>query len=439
MSEPKTPYRHRKSDEQLWNLAHAMDYNTAGQPVVRVVNTSISSTSDGRVDAFGRQRTATPYTLFDSSQRYSNRSDQWATELVGSGSTSYNVNQSTSLLTVTNASGDRVSRETKRVFAYQPGKSLQVMTTFTFDEGQTGLTQRVGYFNDQNGIFFSNKNGTNYIVKRSYIDGSVQDTEIAQADWNIDKLDGTTTSGVNIDVTKAQILFMDLEWLGVGQVRIGFVVGGNFYLAHAFQHANQIDTVYMTTASLPIRYEIENIAGTVAGSSMKQICSTVISEGGYEIRGRPHSAGRPVTAQMNLPTAGTFYPLVSVRLNSSNLDAVAVIKNISMLGIATGALIQYKLIANATITGGTWTSDSGSLVEYNISAATMSGGETLTSGYVGAGNRNSQTITLDSKSEFAFQLERDGLAGTAITITLAVAAADNNDDALGSIDWEELF
>lgn len=431
-------YNHPIPPTDLRNLHHAMDYNAAGQPVVRVVNTSFSSTSDGRVDAFGRQRTATPYTLFDSSQRYSNRSDQWATALVGSGSTSYNVNQSTSLLTVTNASGDRVTRETKRVFAYQPGKSLQILATFVFDEGQTGLAQRVGYFNDQNGIFFSNKNGTNYIVKRSYIDGSVQDTEIAQADWNIDKLDGTTTSGVDIDVTKAQILFMDLEWLGVGQVRVGFVVGGNFYLAHAFQHANQIDTVYMTTASLPVRYEIENIAGTVAGSSMKQICSTVISEGGFEIRGRPYSVGRPVTAPMNLAVAGTFYPVASIRLNSSNLDAIAVIKNISMLGIANNGLMQYKLVANATITGGTWTNVSGSLVDYNITATTMSGGETLTSGYVGINNQSAQTITLDPGA-FAFQLERNGLANTAITYTLAVAAAADNDDALGSIDWEEIF
>lgn len=420
------------------NLHHAMDYNSAGQPVIRVISTAGDAGSGAGADAFGRSRAALPYTLFDSSQRYSERTDQWDTSTSGSGSTNYLINESSTELTTTNASGDRVVRETKRVFAYQPGKSLQILATFVMDQGQTGLAQRVGYFNSQNGIFFTNKNGTNYMVKRTYISGSAVDVEVAQAEWNVDKLDGTTASGINIDVTKAQILFMDLEWLGVGQVRTGFVINGNFYLAHVFQHANILDGVYMTTASLPVRYEIENLAGTVAGSTMKQICSTVISEGGFEIRGRPYSVGRPVTAPLNLPTAGTFYPVVSIRLDANNLDAVAVIKNISMLGIANNGLMQYKLVAGATITGGSWANATGSLVEYNITATTMSGGDTLTSGYVGINNQSGQTITLDPGA-FAFQLERNGLSSTAVTYTLAVTAAADGDDVLGSIDWEELF
>lgn len=422
----------------LRDLSNAMDYNAAGQPVIRTISTAGNASADGARDAFGRQRVASPYTLFDSSQRYSRRDDQWATRLVGAGDALYNVNQSTTSLAVTNASGDKVTRETLRVFPYQPGKSLQIMATFVFDQGQTGLAQRVGYFNDQNGIFVSNKNGINYIVKRTYINGSASDIEIPQNQWNVDKLDGTTESGIDLDTTKAQIFFCDIEWLGVGSVRTGFVVDGNFYLAHVFHHANSLDTVYMTTASLPIRYEIENIAATVASSAMKQICATVISEGGYELRGRPYSVGRPVTAIMNLPTAGTFYPLVSIRLDSSNLDAVAVVKNISMLGVANNGKMQYKLVSNATITGGSWTSVPGSLVDYNITANTMSGGDTLTSGYVGINNQSGQTITLDPGA-FAFQLERNGLTYNPITITLAVAAAADGDDAVGSIDWEELF
>lgn len=438
MSDPNTPYRHPLPESQLWNLHHAMDYNSVGQPILRVSNSAASSLTDGRADAFGRQRVSEPFTLFDSAQRYTNRPEQWETRLVGSADSIYVVNQSLSQLTVTSASGDKATRESKRVFSYQPGKSLQIMASFAFDEGQTGLAQRVGYFNDQNGIFVTNKNGVNYIVRRSYATGAAVDTEIAQSDWNVDKLDGSTTSGIELDFTKTQILFIDIEWLGVGQVRVGFVINGNFYLAHAFQHANIIDTTYMTTATLPVRYEIENIAGTVAGSAMKQICATVISEGGYQVRGRPYSVGRPVTAPMNLAVAGTAYPLVSIRLNSSYLDAVAIIKNISMLGIANNGKMQYRLVTNATITGGTWTNTSGSMIDYNITATGMSGGVTLTSGYVGINNQSGQTITLDPGA-FQFQLERNGLAGTAITYTLAVAAAADNDDALGSIDWEEFF
>lgn len=438
MSEPSGPYRHNDPESQLWNLHHVMDYNSIGQPAMRIVNTSIQSTKDGRVDAFGRQRVAEPFTLFDSTQRYSNRSDQWETELVGSASSTYNINQSLTELTVTTANGDRATRETKRVFAYQPGKSLQMIASFVFDEGQTGLVQRVGLFNARNGIYVSSKNGTIYLVKRTYVNGTVEETEVAQSDWNVDKLDGTTVSGINLDFTKAQILFMDLEWLGAGQVRTGFIVDGNFFLAHAFQHTNIIESTYITSATLPVRYEIENIADTVASSSMKQICATVISEGGYQIRGRPHAAGCPVTAPRDLTVAGTFYPLVSVRLGADFLDAVAVLKNIHVLGVGNNSRIQYALFANSTITGGTWTSDTGSLVEYNITATAMSGGEMFTSGYIGVSVQAGQAISLDA-NELRFQLERNGLANTSITYTLAAAGGANGDDALGSIDWEELF
>ncbi len=416
-----------------------MEYNAAGQPVVRVTTSSGKSTNDGGRDAFGRLRVATPLTLFDAQQRYTKRDDLFATVITGSGSSvNYLSNESSTELIVGTDSGCKVTRETLRVFAYQPGKSLQTLITFVMDEGQTNLTQRAGYFNDYNGLYFANIDGVNCFVKRSYINGSVQETIVEQSDWNIDRLDGTTASGITLDTTKAQIFFMDIEWLGVGIVRTGFVIDGNYILCHAFAHANVLDSVYMTTACLPIRYQIENTGNTVASSSMKMICSTVISEGGYQLRGKQRAVGRPVTAIMNLPTAGTFYPLVSIKLKDSALDAIAVIKNISMLGVANNGKMQYKLIANATITGGSWVEEADSLVAYNITANTMSGGSTLTTGYVGINNQSGQTIDLNA-DDFDYQLERNGLSNTAITYTLAVAASADNDDAIGSIDWEEIF
>ncbi len=423
----------------LRDLSNAMEYNAAGQPIIRVTTSSAKATNDGGRDAFGRLRVATPLTLFDAQQRYTKRDDLFATAITGTGSSvNYLPNESSTQLIVGTDNGCKVTRETLRVFAYQPGKSLQTLITFVMDEGQTNLTQRAGYFNDYNGLYFANIDGVNCFVKRSYVNGSVQETIIEQSDWNIDKLDGTTASGITLDTTKAQIFFMDIEWLGVGIVRTGFVINGDYILCHAFAHANNLDSVYMTTACLPIRYQIENTGNTVASSSMKMICSTVISEGGYQLRGRQRAVGRPVTAIMNLPTAGTFYPLVSIKLKDSSLDAIAVIKNISMLGVANNGKMQYKLVANATITGGTWAEDAGEHVAYNITANTMSGGHTLTTGYVGINNQSGQTIDL-SAGDFDYQLERNGLSNTAITYTLAVAASADNDDAIGSIDWEEIF
>jgi len=99
-------------------------------------------------DAFGRLRTSAPLTLFDSSHRYRDNG-LWATLTAGSGAKTFNTNQGVIDMNVTNASGDKVVRETYRVFAYQPGKSLLALNTFTFATGQSGLRQRVGYFGEK--------------------------------------------------------------------------------------------------------------------------------------------------------------------------------------------------------------------------------------------------------------------------------------------------
>jgi hypothetical protein len=177
-----------------------------------------------------------------------------------------------------------VIRETTKVFSYQPGKSLLVLNTFVMNSPKENLRQRIGYFGADNGMYFEiGMEQHRYFVERSLSTGT--ETVVAQANWNIDKLDGTGVSGITLDITKAQILWMDIEWLGLGTVRMGFVIDGKFIHCHSFHHANFIESTYITTASLPLRYEIANTGITTSSSTLKQVCSTVISEGGYELRG----------------------------------------------------------------------------------------------------------------------------------------------------------
>jgi hypothetical protein len=226
-------------------------------------------------------RVSPPVTLFDSQNRYAKSAD-FDEALSGSATVTYSADESSVLLNVTSASGDKVIRETRRVFAYQPGKSLLVMNTFVMPTAHANLRCRVGYYGVNNGVFFERAGTALRMVRRTYTSGSVVDNVVAQADWNGDKLDGTGSSGLTIDTTKSQIFWQDFEWLGVGSVRTGFVINGKFIVCHTFNHANILALVYMTTAILPIRYEIENTGATDGSRTMKQICSTVISEGGYE-------------------------------------------------------------------------------------------------------------------------------------------------------------
>jgi len=275
--------------------------------------------ADATVDAFGRLRVSQPFTLFDSQNRYQ-KDPQFSESTANGASITYDSNASTVLLSADTTSGSKAVRQSYRVFPYQPGKSLEVFATFVMNTAKTNLRQRVGYFNTDNGVFFQQNNSTLSFVLRTATSGTPSDARtVDQADWNGDKLDGTGLSGITLDVTKAQILYMDFEWLGVGSVRCGFVIDGKLIICHTFNNANDLDKVYMTTAILPVRYEIESTAATATGSTMKQICSTVISEGGYQQKAALTWARRTTTLT---GVTTSFKPIVSIQLKSTALGAV---------------------------------------------------------------------------------------------------------------------
>ncbi len=394
------------------------------------------------VDAFGRARMSTPLTLFDSSHRFQDNG-LWSTSNTAGATYVHNANAGIVALNIPTTLNAEIVRETTKVFSYQPGKSLQSMNTFVFNSAKTGLRQRVGYFGAQNGIYLELDGSTVYFVERSYSTGVLAETRVAQSNWNIDTLLGNVASSpsqITLDISKAQIMFTDIEWLGLGTVRCGFVIDGRLIHCHSFHHANLIESTYMSTASLPLRYEIKNTAATASPSTLKQVCSTVISEGGYELRGDQWSIGTPVQTPKNLTTAGTYYPIVSLRLKSANLDAIAILTALSILGINSNPCsVGWRVIRGATLTSPSWTPASGgSSVEYDTSATGITGGQVLGQGYIGITNQASQTIDVLKEALFKFQLQRNGLTNTPEPITIAMSASVNSVNALASIDWEEI-
>jgi hypothetical protein len=402
-----------------------------------IISPAISYSNSPNIDAFGRLRVSAPFTLFDSSHRFADNG-LWSSALTTSGTATFNANQGLVDLAVTSASGSEVVRETNKIFSYQPGKSLLVLSTFVMSPAKTNLRQRIGYYGTQNGLYVQLNNSTLSFVERSYITGSVTESIINQSNWNVDTMDGNGPSGILLDITKAQILFMDIEWLGLGTVRMGFVINGNYYVCHKFHHANIITSTYITTASLPLRYEITNTGATSGASTLKQICSTVLSEGGYELRGSQQAVGTPITSPKTLTTAGTFYPLVSLRLKSTRLDAIALATAISAIG-NTAANYNWQVVVAGTTTGGSWVSaGTNSSVEYNLTGTSFTGGRVIASGYFTATASTSVSVDILRAALFSNQLERDGLTGTPYEFTLILAAGTNNETAFASMDWEEV-
>lgn len=390
-------------------------------------------------DAFGRLRTVNPLTLFDSSHRYHDNG-LWTTSSGTGGTTSFDANAGLVTMNVTTTSGSEVIRETTKCFSYQPGKSLLTMSTFVMNAAKTGLRQRVGYYGASNGMYLELSGTTLSFVERSSSTGSSVETRVAQANWNIDKLDGTGQSGITLDITKAQILWMDIEWLGLGTVRLGFIINGVFIHCHSFHHANLITSTYITTASLPLRYEITNTATTASSSTLKQVCSTVLSEGGYELRGLQQAIGTPITAPYTITSAGTYYPLSSIRLKSANLDGIVILTALSIMASGGNSNYSWRVAASTTTSGGTWTSaGTNSCVEYNLSGTSSSGGRILAQGYFNASNQGAGPIDILKEALFKFQLERDGLTNTPYELSVLIAAnSSTGSAALVSMDFEEI-
>lgn len=423
-------------DSNLKNLHKSMEYNGFGQPVLRVNATFGNNNgfnSSTTVDAFGRMRTSEPLTLFDCHFRYRDNTQKWNQVVTGTGDIQYLSNESSMLLT-TSGTGT-VIRETKQVFSYQPGKSLLIMSTFAMNSPTAGVTQRVGYYGDNDGVRFEAVGTVLRFVIRSSTSGNALDTEaVNQSNWNVDKLDGTGPSGITLDVTKTQIFWCDIEWLGVGSVRCGFVVNGVFQVCHVFHHANLSNVVYTKTACLPLRYELITV-GTAA--SMRQICSTVMSEGGYV----PQSVTRSVSTSLTSPRAisnTALTPLISLRLKSGNLDAVVIPNSFSVYGLSQAAY-RWALVLNPTLNAGTTTFTSAgtdSSVEYNIVATGFTGGTILAEGiFVGDVKGGVVHINLDNfKSNFQLGRSIDGVSDI---FCLAALATTVNDQAVASMNWQE--
>ena len=377
----------------------------------------------GQVDAFGRQRVSTPYTLFDSTMRYTKRTDQWFERLTGNGTTNYLVNESSLELTATTTSGDIVLRRTKQRFPYQPGKSLLGLQSFIGAVPTAGLVQEVGYFDDENGVILRANGTTLQFVIRSNATGSPVEDIIEQSEWNIDGFS-------ELDFSKAQILAIDLEWLGVGRVRCGFVIDGEIRYCHEFNHANNIDIVYMTTAILPFSYRIENTTEQLDSHTLKQICASLLSEGGYEPDGAIYSISHPITSVAN--TSGERVT-AGVRMASGRTGNIILPARVDV-ACDSSDLVQWRLRLNPTLSGVTWaaaTNGRGN-VETITTAASISGGTVVLTGLLSQGQATN--LNIDTAIRLALGVNASGESDVlALTVDSAVSAK-----ALGQFGWVEI-
>jgi hypothetical protein len=399
-------------------------------------NVDIKYQDSGNLDAFARVRMSEPETIFDSKQLSDNQPLFWDDQQLSGASTTttYNTNQASTTIAVINVAGRR-ARQTYRRFNYQPGKSQLFIQTGIFGTAATGIKRKIGLFDDKNGLFFDQISAGMGVTIRTFTSGSAVDTRVAQANWNIDKMDGSGASTINLDFSKCQIMFADFEWLGVGRVRFGFFVDGKPYYCHEVLNANNTTLVYMSVPNLPLRYEIEN-DGTGGAANLTHICSTVIAEGGLKETGFGFGISRGTNPIITLNNA-SIYPLFAVRLNSNYLHATIKLLNFNINCTST-ATYNWYLILNPTVTGTalSFTQVTNTAIDAQINttnATTISGGTVLLTGT--ASQTNETGINIVSATDFGMG---STIAGVSDIVVLAVQRATGTTETFyGSLNWRE--
>jgi len=371
-----------------WELVHI--YNQHAYMKSSLGGTLVSGSLNLAVDAFGRTRVSEPFTLGDYKHIYGIEDALFINKLSGDGDVTDNINRASVTLSAT-TSGSSAIHQSKMYHHYMPGKSQVTLASFVLGAAVSGSTKRVGYFDDYNGIFLEqDATGSLQFVIRSATSGtgSITEQRVKQSDWNVNTL---LNGDFTLDITKTQLFYIDFQWLAVGRVRCGFVHKGITVICHVFDHTNVLSVPYMQNPNLPVRCEIRNSVSV--SSSMEQICSTVMSEGGYAESGKAYSV---TNETFRVLTSGSSLPVLAIRLKNivSGMPNRAFVRIQNSSVFTDQQSVRYLLTklpsGSMLTTSSAWVSvdNDTSVVEYNVSATAYSDGKVLLSGFVGANSLN---------------------------------------------------
>lgn len=339
----------------------------------------VAVTESGRLktdiptDIFGNLPVADQFSIHDNSRVFQESIDLfWSDLLIGAGASNvYDKATSKSTLSVT-TSGEIAATQLKHRHKYQPLKAHKSAVTGLFTQ-EVGVEKYIGLFDLDSYsdpiIDGSIKNGTvtkiteDNIYLQTYNEG-VLVNDIQQADWNIDRLDGAGNSGVTLDLSYAQIIACELEWLGVGSIRFIMNINGTNIPVHQVDNANfKVTDVWSRTANLPICYMIKSVGGA---GSMKVICNAIVSGGGHNPIGVPRKIENTTGVSI---AGGAHEAILFVRLKPDSYEGTVDIKGFRGLVETSGDSV-FRVLFNPTWGGSpiTWVDKPNSHLQYAIAA-----------------------------------------------------------------------
>jgi hypothetical protein len=403
-----------------------MAQGTAG---FNILSNKVSFADTASVDSFSRLRVANPGYLFDAQFTYDLQPLLYEQILSGSGATiTHDVTNRCALMTfAATPTGGEAYMQSYEWIPYQPGRCQLFFITFNMIEAVADCLKFVGIGEQPNGMRYE-LNGTTRQFS-IYSDTSQGDNTVTQANWNLDRLDGTGPSGITLDDSKTNILVLDFQALYVGRVRIGFDIGGNVVFAHEFNHANIASFPYVQNASLPITCGM-TCTGTV----------TAISEGGTD-----EPVGYQFVEQGTVTAGnGTRTHLLSVRpkttFNGITNRAVASVDSVEVL-VTGNNPVYWELCIGQAISGTTTFNNVNatySSTEFNT-AGTISGAPAyvIASGYVGATTGSKGTSFERIQHRVPITLSANAAVRALGTLSLIVTGIGGTSACRGTISWTE--
>jgi hypothetical protein len=380
-----------------------------------------------------RLKVAPFQTVFFNTFQYGKETDVWDERVTGVGTATHNANSSNVVMEVGSTAGSKIVRQTKQVMRYIPGRPATLAFAIRLEAPQVGIRRRFGLFDDNDGAYFEDDGGTYSYVIRSSATGITTETRVTRENWNGEKFDGNGYTGVTADATKQQMISINYEWYGAGGITFNWLMKNETIVSHEFENSNVNDLVWCRSPFLPIRCEIENVTGVAGTHYLYQGSNSLIQEGEPEKLGTLLSVSDAITGK-TMPLANTFYPIISLRLKASALQAVMLLRSLQAV-TNDNTNVYWRLYQNSTLTGASWTDhpDPNSFMQYDTTATALTGGQALLSGFTISGGAS--LVDVDDKA--ALQLGRSGIGTISDIYTLACASPNTNKKALAVLNWIE--
>lgn len=399
------------------------------------------------LDMTGRIKTANVVQIIGSQWTYGKLPLTWGEIITGTAAVvepSLQYSSTYLRLTTGTANNDSVIFQTRRHFRYQIFRTHSISWANVFGAPQTNVKKMFGQGLNNNGWFVEQSDGTYHFVVRSNVGiplPGFNETKVARADWNIDKLDGSGPSGLDLDLSKGISWAIEFVWHGTQGLRFGINYFDRVIWCHEMKYTATLSEPFSRNAILPLRAMVQN-TGSVSspGGEMQlgpvsyNVYGGEAEEDAYLFSSGNKTSGISVTST----TVPTYLSAVRPKATVVGANNRSILVPVAFDILATDT-IYYEIVADAIIGAGTWTSvESRSLAEISLNPSSVTNERVVSSGYISGGQKGSGTI-ISGFSGDVFAVIDATNNNTPLCFAIRAYKTGGNATAYCSVIWKEIY